>query len=170
MTHAPHLAVPGANPFNRPDKVGVALSAVVPMLAALVANGLIYATGWTREDQAYDAVSFSPPGWVVGTIWMIIFPMWGYARWKAYQAGTTGRQESWWAVALIFWALAYPLAVVFLDTLGSALANVASLLFAALVCWRLSIASRPAAGWVVPSLVWLSFASVLGFAAVSTGV
>lgn len=170
MTHAPHLTAPHGNPFNRPDKVGVALSAIVPMLAALIANGLIYATGWVNEDQAYDAVSFSPPGWVVGTIWLIIFPMWGYARWKAYQAGTTGREQSWWAVALIFWSLAYPVAVVFLDTVGSAWANVASLAFAALVAWRLSTVSKPAAGWIVPSLVWLTFASVLGFAAVSTGV
>lgn len=168
MTDTP--AFNSANPFNRSDKVGIALSAIVPMLAALGANALIYATGWSEQDQAYDAVSFSPPGWVVGTIWMIIFPMWGFARWKAWQSGTTGRKESWWAVALIFWALAYPVAVVFLDTTGSAWANLASLAFAAFVAWRLSTVSKAAAGWVVPSLVWLTFASILGFAAASTGL
>lgn len=170
MTHAAHLPAHGHSPFNRTDRVGVLLSVLVPLLAALIANGLIYATGWSQEDQAYDAVSFNPPGWVVGTIWLIIFPMWGYARWKTWQAGTTGREQSWWAVALIFWSLAYPVAVVFLDTMGSAWANVASLLFAAFVCWRLSTASKAGAGWIVPSLIWLTFASVLGFAAVSTGV
>jgi len=170
MTHAAPLPVHGSNPFNRADRVGVLLSASVPLLAAVVANLLIYLSGWTQEDQAYDAVAFSPPGWVVGVIWMVIFPMWGHARWKAHQAGPDGRRESWWPVALIFWALAYPVAVVFLDTLGSAWANVASLAFAAVVFWRLSTASKPAAWWIVPSLAWLTFASFLGFAAVSTGV
>lgn len=170
MTHAAHLPAPGRNPFNRADRLGVLLSASVPLLAAIVANLLIWLTGWSQEDHAYDAVSFSPPGWVVGTIWLIIFPMWGYARWKAWQAGPVGRRESWWALALIFWALAYPVAVVFLDTLASAWANVASLGFAVIVCWRLAKGSKAAAGWIVPSLAWLTFASFLGFAAVSTGV
>lgn len=170
MSHASHLPHAGANPFNRPDRVGATLSALVPLLAALIANGLIYVTGWAQEDQAYDAVVFAPPGWVVAAIWMVIFPMWGLARWRAHQAGESGRRESWWAVALIFWSLAYPVAVVFLDTPGSAWANLASLLFAAFVAWRLSTASNRAAAWVLPSLVWLGFASVLGYAAVSTGV
>ena len=170
MTDASPLDLPSRNPFNKPDRLGVLLSAAVPLLAALGANLLIWATGWSQQDQAYDAVAFSPPGWVVGVIWMVIFPMWGYARWRAWQSGPDGRRESWWAVALIFWALAYPIAVLFLDTVGGAWANLASLAFAAFVCWRLWTVSRGAAGWVVPSLVWLTFASVLGFAAVSTGV
>lgn len=168
MTHAPAFPRSLRNPMNRPDRVGALLSAAVPLVLAGIANLLIFASGWSNEDPAYDAVSFSPPGWVVGAIWLVIFPMWGYARWRAFQAGTTGRSESWWAVALIGWALAYPIVVLFLDTTGSAWANVFSLALAAATAWRLSTVSKPAAAWVLPSLAWLTFASVLGFAAVST--
>lgn len=168
MTHS--LPAYGRNPMDRADRVGMLWSILTPLVLAILANLAIFLTGWSREDPAYDAVSFSPPGWVVGTIWLIIFPMWGYARWKAYQAGPVGRRESWWAVALIAWALAYPIVVVFLDTTGSAWMNVASLALAAVTAWRLSMVSKTAAAWVVPSLAWLTFASLLGFAAVSTGV
>ena len=169
MTHAPHLPASLRNPMNRPDRIGAVLSAAIPVGLAGLANLIILATGWGAEDPAYDAVWFSPPGWVVGTIWLLIFPMWGYARWKAFQAGTTGRAESWWAAALISWALAYPIVVTFLDTTGSAWANVFSLGLAAITAWRLSTVSVAAAAWIVPSLFWLSFASVLGYAA-ATGV
>lgn len=158
------------NPMNRPDRTGVALSIIIPVVLVGLANLLAYATGWGEEDPAYAAVSFAPPGWVVGAIWMVIFPMWGYARWRAFQAGTSGRQESWWAAALIAWSLSYPIVVLFLDTAGSAAANIFSLALAAVVAWRLSTVSKTAAGWVLPSLAWLTFASVYGFAAVATGV
>lgn len=170
MTHASPLPASLRNPMNRPDRRGALLSALTPMVLAGLANLIIYATGWGAEDPAYDAVSFAPPGWVVGTIWLAIFPMWGYARWRAFQAGTSGRDESWWAVALVAWALAYPIVVTFLDTAGSAWSNVFSLALAAVTAWRLSTVSKPAAAWVLPSLAWLTFASILGFAAVQTGV
>ncbi len=170
MTHAPHLPRSLSNPMNRSDKLGLALSAAIPVGLAGLANLIILATGWGAEDPAYDAVSFSPPGWVIGVIWLAIFPMWGVARWKAYQAGTTGRTESWWAAALISWALAYPIVTAFVDTQASAWLNLFSLGLAVVTAWRLSTVSKTAAAWVLPSLAWLSFASVLGFAAVRTGL
>jgi tryptophan-rich sensory protein len=156
--------------MNRPDRVGVALSIIIPVVLVGLANLLAYATGWGEEDPAYAAVAFAPPGWVVGAVWMVIFPMWGYARWRAFQAGTSGRRESWWAAALIAWSLSYPIVVLFLDTTGSAAANVFSLALAAVVARRLWTVSKVAAGWVLPSLAWLGFASFYGFAAVATGV
>ncbi|MES2036107.1 MAG: TspO/MBR family protein [Pseudomonadota bacterium] len=170
MSNATPLPGYSRNPMDRADRVGMLWSILTPLVLAIVANAAIFLTGWSQEDQAYDAVSFSPPGWVVGSIWLLIFPMWGYARWKAYQAGPEGRRESWWAAALIAWSLAYPIVVVFLDTTGSAWMNVASLALAAVTAWRLSTVSRTAAAWVLPSLAWLTFASILGFAAVSTDV
>lgn len=170
MTHADRFPASLRNPMNQPNRRGAWLSALTPLALAGLANLLIFATGWGAEDPAYDAVSFAPPGWVVGAIWLLIFPMWGYARWRAFQAGTSGRAESWWAAALIVWALAYPIVVAFLDTTGNAWANVFSLALATLTAWRLSTVSKPAAAWALPSLVWLTFASVLGFAAVQTGV
>jgi tryptophan-rich sensory protein len=169
MTQASPLPY-SRNPMNRADRVGMLWSVLTPLVLAVVANLVIYLTGWSREDPAYDAVAFGPPGWVVGTVWLVIFPMWSQARWTAYHTGPAGRRESWWASALIAWSLAYPIVVVFLDTAGSAWMNVASLVLAALTAWRLSTVSKSAAAWVLPSLAWLTFASILGFAAVSTGV
>lgn len=170
MTQTTQLPSSLRNPMNRPDRIGVALSIIIPVVLVGLANLLAYATGRGEADPAYAAVAFAPPGWVVGSVWMVIFPMWGYARWRAFQAGTSGRRESWWAAALIAWSLSYPIVVLFLDTTGSAAANVFSLALAAVVAWRLWTVSKVAAGWVLPSLAWLGFASFYGFAAVATGV
>ncbi len=152
------------SPWNSPDWTGALWSALTPLVATLIGNGLIFTFG-TMADPNYAAVPFAPPGWVVGMVWTVIYPAWGLARWRARISGPDGGREAWWVVALIVWGLLYPVGGLFWTTQVSALANLASLILAAVVTWRVSRVSRAATLWMAPSLAWLTFAAWFGFAA-----
>ena len=165
MSEAEILHAP--QPWNRNDRTGLAWSALGPALAALIANGLYYATGFVAGDPAYDAVAFSPPGWLVGLVWLLIYPMWGAARWFARQTGLAGRRNSRWIVVLMAYGLLYPLITTFVDTTGSVIANIVGLALALAAAWFARQVSRRAFWLIAPSLVWLGFATAWGFAALT---
>lgn len=159
------LTKPSRTPWNRNDKSGLAISAALAFAAALIVNGVIYAAGWNAEDPGYAAVSFNPPGWLIATIWLVIFPMWGAARWYAYQTGLAGRRASYWVLALIVWSLAYPFITSGENTAVSAGANVISLGFALAAAAKARPVSKRAFWLIAPSIAWITFACILGFAA-----
>ena len=145
---------------------GAWLSALIPLALVLVGNGLIFASGAEGGDPAFERLALAPPPWAVAAIWIMIYPLWGLARWKAARAGRRGSKESGWVVALMGWGLAYPLLTGF-EAVPSAWANVVSLALAAVTFWRVSKVSHRAAWLIAPSVIWIAFATVLGFMALA---
>ena len=132
----------------------------------MVGNGLIFATGSEGADPAFESLELAPPGWLVGLVWVAIYPMWGLARWYAARSGRAGRRESWWVVALMAWGLLYPLVTRF-DTMPSAWANLASLALVSVTLWRVWTVSRKGAALIIPSVGWIAYATLLGFMALA---
>lgn len=151
-------------PWDRQTGVGVALSIVLPFLAVLLGNGLIYASG-SLNNPDYEAVSWGPPGWMIGLIWCVIYPLWGAARWKVAAKGDANSGRSYWVAALIVWGLFYPVVTAFVGTAGSVAANVFSLVLAIITIIRVWPASMAAVAMIAPSILWLFVANALGFAA-----
>lgn len=166
MTDVVHTK-PTRTPWNRNDKSGLTISIVAPLLAALLMNGVIYAAGWNGEDAAYEAVAFNPPGWLIAPIWLVIFPMWGAARWYAYQTGLAGRRASYWVSALMAWSLIYPLITAGPNIGVSAGANVVSLGVVLAAASQVRPVSKRAFRLIAPSILWIGFATLLGFAALT---
>ena len=112
--------------------------------------------------------AFTPPGWLFGPVWTLLYFMMGialYLIWKRAGAGAEGRG------ALMLFALQLLLNVawsaVFFgrqSPLGGLLIIVALWLTLALTIWRFRQISPLAAGLLVPYLAWISFAAVLNFA------
>jgi len=161
------LGKPSRTPWNRNDRRGLTISILGPLIAATVMNGLVYALGWNSNDAAYEAVPFNPPGGFVAIVWLIIFPMWGAARWYAYQTGLAGRRASYWILALIIWALLYPVITSGSNTLISAVSNVASLALVLTAALHTRAVSKRAFWLIAPSIAWIGFATVLGFFALA---
>lgn len=150
--------------WDRPNRAGLALSMIIPLVAVIVGNSLVLTLG-AEENADYQAVPWNPPGWLIGAIWCVIYPLWGAARWKTATAADPRSNRSWWPVALIVWGLCYPVVTAFVDTLGSAIANGFSLalaLAAMLMVWPVS---RAAAYLIAPSIIWLMIANALGLQA-----
>ncbi|MGE0595315.1 MAG: tryptophan-rich sensory protein [Hyphomonadaceae bacterium] len=152
-------------PWNSNDRSGFAWSTLGPAAAVLLCNALYYATGLVESDPAYDAVPFAPPGWLVGAIWLAIYPMWGAARWYARQTGLAGRRNSRWIVALMAYGLLYPLIAAAAGTLGSVVATFIALTLALVAAYFARQISKRAFWLIAPSLVWLAFAAYFGLTA-----
>lgn len=153
--------------FNRSDRRAIWLSIAVPLAAVLVENAIIFAIGEKQNDAAFRAVPLAPPGWFVGLVWTIIYPMCGFARWRAVQDGGEAGCRSWWIAALMLWGLAYPVVTAGFDIVIGAWLNVASLMLGVAAFARVRPKSPAAAPWLIPSILWMAFASYLGFAALA---
>ena len=112
--------------------------------------------------------AFTPPGWLFGPVWTLLYLMMGialYFIWKRAGSGVEVRS------ALTLFGLQLLLNVawsaVFFgrqSPLGGLLIIVALWLTLALTVWRFRQISPLAAGLLLPYLAWTSFAAVLNFA------
>lgn len=151
-------------PWDRPDRLGLSLSVILPLATVLIGNGILFAVG-DVENPDYAAVSWNPPGWLIGAIWCVIYPLWGAARWKTATADDPRASRSWWVAALITWGLCYPVVIAFVDTTGSVIANGFSLALAVTVAVRVAPVTWSAFWMIAPSIVWLVIANALGLQA-----
>ena len=129
--------------------------------ATVVLNGIIFGLGFPRDVDTATRLSWSPPGWVIGAIWVVLFAFYAVAHWLLLQRGDDGRRAAVWIRAIAVWDLAYPFLTNGFDQRISAWLNVVTLLFTVLVLLRVWQASRAAFGWLLPSLAWICFATVL---------
>ncbi len=152
--------------FNQ-DKLSAALlSALTPLVLVLIANALIFATGWMDQTSAFERLSFAPPGWFVGLMWTLIYPMWGLARWRVGRKETAaGGKASLTLIWLMIWGFLYTLITGPTGPEVSAICNVLSLIFALGAFVSAWPADKIAGYLILPSIGWITFANVLGFLA-----
>lgn len=107
--------------------------------------------------------AFSPPNWLFGPVWTLLYLMMGAAGWLVWRRAGVGALRAFWAqLALnaawtpLFFGLRSPLAgLVCIACMWLAIA------WAIAGFWRVS---RPAALLLLPYLAWVSFASALNYA------
>lgn len=152
---------------NRADAWGALLSAMLPVAAVIVANCLFLMAGL----EIHDAPVLAPvlPDWVSGLAFVAIYPMWGLARWAAWQNGENGRRASWWVVGLIAAGIAYPFVAGALEPVWVTFANSVLMVIGLATALRLVKVSRLAFLLVLPTLVWVGFATLVSFAVVAQG-
>jgi benzodiazapine receptor len=127
--------------------------------APLVVNGVIFGLGLERGGGAQTGL---PPGWVVGAIWLVLFAAMGVARWLLLRAARThGEQRRVeWVSALAFLCLLYPVYTGGFSNLSDGLVgNVVTWLVAVPVTVYAFRRVWAAGAWLVPLVVWLSYAA-----------
>jgi tryptophan-rich sensory protein len=146
---------------------GVGLVATVAAFAnaAVILNGIIFAFGLAGDDDSVARVSWAPPGWAIGAIWALLFVFYAVAHWLLRQQGDSGRRAARWVLTIVLWDLAYPFLTLGFNLALGAWLNVVTLVLTLLLLWRVRRESRLAVVWLLPSLAWVSFATVLTFAA-----
>jgi len=129
------------------------------VLLPLVLNGVIFGLGWNRQSaDAKDQIAGLPPGWAVGTIWMVLFTGMGVARWLLLTRAPRGLAEG--PSVLAFLCLLYPLYTSGLQDnhvglIGNVLTAVVAVPLAVMV-WRWS---REASGCLAAVCAWLVYAA-----------
>ena len=109
---------------------------------------------------------YAPPGFVIPVVWFLLFTLLGIARYHLIQANLDKYQ--WWLYALAFLCATYAYYTLGLAKLTNISAlwfgligNIAVILFAVFVVYRLLPINKTAALLAIPVIIWTAFASVI---------
>jgi translocator protein len=108
--------------------------------------------------------ALTPPGWVFGPVWTLLYAMMGVAAWLVWKQGSPGAAAG--ALTLFFLQLGlntlWSYLFFGLKSPGLALLNIVALWLAILATlMAFSRHSRPAGHLLLPYLLWVSFALYL---------
>jgi tryptophan-rich sensory protein len=148
--------------LNQPTRPALARNIATALLAIFLTNGLIFGLGWDNAEEQ-TRLTFEPPGYVIGIIWIVLFTLLAIARWhlNAPDDKATKRTRAW-VTGLLAFNLLYPFYSLAVDSLvGGLLGNlcvIAIALIATVSAWR---NNRTAALLVSPVVAWVSFATVI---------
>ena len=136
----------------------IAIPLAVGGLAALLSGGM------GQMYQSYIKPPLSPPGWVFGVVWPILYALMGYA---AYLISQSSGEKKWawglYAVQLLVNFL-WPIVFFRFEQVGAALALLAVLwVLVLLTIKEFSMLSERAGDLLIPYILWLSFALYLNF-------
>lgn len=137
---------------------------VMLLFIALVLGGGLAIGTVTRPGEWYAQLAkpaFTPPGWLFGPVWTVLYVMIGIAGWRIWRLDPRSRPMMlWWAqLGLNFlWSPVFFAA----HQIGLALVIIL-LLLGAIVCFIAASWERDrSAAWLfVPYAAWVAFASAL---------
>jgi len=129
-----------------------------PVLLAAISNGLIYGFGVNRNQDKRNP--YLPPGYVIGSIWMVLFGFLGYAHYLLYRVNQRSTRASLAIVGLFLFCLAYPL-FTGLRAKSGLLLNLATLILAFVVSMLVLVESARVVVWLIPLLAWATFVNVV---------
>ncbi len=140
----------------------------VSLAAGAIGSLAVTGQGFSSWYAAIEKPGFTPPSWVFGPVWTVLYLLMGVAAFLVWQKGLGSAVVRialvWFLVQLVLNAAWTP--VFFgLHRIGLAVVVIV-LLWAAIVVtmyWFFRV-SRPAGTLLVPYLLWVSFAAVLNAA------
>lgn len=144
------------------------MSSPTALVAFLIATFLAPIAGAAaRPDDWYFALvrpAWTPPPWVFGPVWTLLYLAMAVAAWMVWKREGWGRPLRWWTLQLLLNAAWSP--VFFgLHRPGLALAVIGALWLAiAATIAAFARVDRRAAWMLAPYLAWVSYASALNFA------
>lgn len=129
-------------------------------LTAITMNGLIYGLGWNRGSSQNIRNPLLPPGYVIATIWIVLFALMG-SQYSQHPSGSTLR------TAILVYAgycLAYPLLTSGLQMGARAdLLNMGALVGALGLMSYIFLKTHRVPWLLTPLLAWTLFVNAAGY-------
>lgn len=139
----------------------------VPIVAAGLTNAYIFSTGFKMESYKYSllgraASPWLPPGAVIGTIWFLLFGVFGYLHFLLYRRHgdrlTSSNIVLW---VLVGYCLLYPFATQ-LNPSAGLLMNLGALELGFLTAGFIAYTERwRDTLWFIPYLLWTTYVNVV---------
>lgn len=109
---------------------------------------------------------YAPPGYVIPIVWFVLFTLLGIGRYNLVQTNVDNYQ--WWLYGLAFICATYAYYTLGFAKLTNISAlwfglfgNIAVILFAAFVVYKLLPINKTAALLTIPVIIWTTFASLI---------
>jgi tryptophan-rich sensory protein len=135
---------------------------LVPVLAAIIMNGVIYTFGMNKysdETEKSKINPYIPPGYVIGTIWVIILGLLGYLHYLIYKKYESITFTSLLIVFVILFCISYPL-ITGLRVKSGLLLNLITLILAFILALFVITESKYMFIYLIPLLVWASYVNI----------
>jgi len=135
---------------------------VLPILIAFSMNGIIYGLKWQksyeRKDNKKDVVPL-PPGYIIGTIWIIIFGILGYVHYLLYKIKNKISIQCILLEIFIIFCVLYPIFTQFKEKLCTII-NYVSLLFTFIIALMIMNVSIDIFWYLIPLILWVSYVNL----------
>jgi tryptophan-rich sensory protein len=124
---------------------------LVPIILAIILNFYIYIQGWNNDNQKNSKL---PPGYIIGSIWIIILGLLGYIHFLLYPS-----VYSWFIVLTILYCLSYPFLTSGLQNTDNNYFNLIALLLAIIVTIIMYYKSNII--YSIPFLLWTFYVNIV---------
>ena len=131
-----------------------ALAIGVPVLLALVMNGVIYGTGMNARGKK-NKNPWLPPGYVIAIVWIVIFGLLGHVYCHVERKTTR-----WFIVATIAFCLSYPLITGLRVSRIEMVMNALTLVIAIAGTMLVYYDKKKLVGWMVPFVAWATYVNM----------
>lgn len=135
---------------------------LVPVLAAIIMNGIIYTFGinkYSEKTEKSKINPYIPPGYVIGTIWVIILGLLGYLHYLVYKKYEAITFTSLLIVFVILFCISYPV-ITGLKVKSGLLLNLITLILAFILALFVITESKYMFIYLIPLLVWASYVNI----------
>ena len=139
---------------------------LIPIILAIMMNGIIYMFKLNKQDASTSTKlsvynKLLPSGYIIGTIWIIIFGLLGYVHYLIYtQNENKITFTSLFIGFVILFCLMYPL-ITGLKVKSGLLMNLLSLILAFTLGIIIVLQSKYAFLFVLPLIVWSSYVNIV---------
>jgi tryptophan-rich sensory protein len=139
---------------------------VLPVVAALVINGVVYAKGWNTKQNPSDLKNrFLPPGWVIAVVWILLFALMGYSHYLVYSDHCSLQNNGYGKtivsigiVGMMIYCLAYPfLTGLQQNSTYTKVLNLSTLVSAGKIAIITAYYCPVAAPYLYPLFIWASW-------------
>jgi benzodiazapine receptor len=149
--------------LNRDDRQALVLNVALAVGAAVIVNAAIFLLGWNSTTDYAPQPWFEPPDWVIGVVWLVLFSLMASARWtlNSYTIIGVVRARAMITV-LIICCLLWPFYSLATGSLvGGLVGNIITIALAVAAMVLAWPRSRDAALFILPVVLWLSFAILI---------
>ena len=137
------------------------LHILLPILAAMIINIIIYTQGWQSKDKAKPsdkATGLLPPGYAIAIIWIFILGLLGLVHYLTYPSFVSG-----YIALVIIYCLAYPFLTNGLREENAATYNILAFITAVFLSIIVFIQNKKATVYTLPYLIWTSYVASVTF-------
>jgi len=134
----------------------------IPVILAIVLNSFIFIFGWNAKSKNNKVNPLLPPGYIVGSIWIIIFGLLGYVHYEIFKLHDNRITfTSLYIIFFIIFSLAYPfLTLGFKEKIGLLL-NLITLILSFIIALIIIVQSKYIFLFLIPLLLWTTYVNVI---------